>query len=591
MRRLGSEPAGDIPAQRIVRTAPGRGLAARLRALLLVGVGTLALAACTGGGGKMSPTAKAMKPLSPETVALINDKGMSKDSPIVVRIFKEESELEVWKQTRSGDYALLKTYPICRWSGELGPKVKIGDRQAPEGFYTITPGQMNPNSSYYLSFNMGFPNAYDKAWGRTGEHLMVHGDCSSAGCYAMTDEQIQEIFALGRDSFQGGQRSFQVQAYPFRMTAQNMARHRSNPNMAFWKMLKEGSDAFEVAKAPPKVDVCEKRYVFNATPADPTKRFDPSGPCPAYSVPDDISQAVAARKAKDEANAKQLASSTPAAPVRTGADGGMNKVFLAKLENPNLKAPGSLPAVVKPPGVNYGVDTSAPADLAVIEAAKAATTPSAAASVALANAPSAAGTALAVAPTPLPRPSDAPGGTRSAEPGPITPGGGTPVAQVAAVSSTPSGASEGGFMSGISRLFGGGSSEPPTGSIATPAAADSGTSGFSLSRLLGRDKPAEAPAADAAPVADVPVPQARPRVPAPGEAAARPAPATAAVSPAPARPAAAAPKPAATAAAPKPATPKPAAGQQAATEPLAGTPTVQGGTPILSTGGFSGTVQ
>ena len=197
-------------------------------------------------------------------VAEIESKNMDKDSPILVRIFKEESELEVWKQDRTGRFALLKTYPICRWSGELGPKIKEGDRQAPEGFYTITPGQMNPNSQYYLAFNLGYPNAFDRAHGRTGAHLMVHGDCSSRGCYSMTDEQISEIYALGRDAFFGGQKSFQVQAYPFRMTPQNMAKHRNNPHMAFWKMLKQGNDHFEVTQLEPKVDVCEKRYVFNA---------------------------------------------------------------------------------------------------------------------------------------------------------------------------------------------------------------------------------------------------------------------------------------------------------------------------------------
>ena len=148
----------------------------------------------------------------------IKPKNMDEESPILVRLFKEESELEVWKQDRDGRFALLKTYPICRWSGDLGPKIKEGDRQAPEGFYNITPAQMNPNSQYYLSFNIGYPNAYDRAYGRTGAHLMVHGDCSSRGCYAMTDEQIAEIYALGARSFFGGQTSFQVQAYPFRMT-------------------------------------------------------------------------------------------------------------------------------------------------------------------------------------------------------------------------------------------------------------------------------------------------------------------------------------------------------------------------------------
>jgi murein L,D-transpeptidase YafK len=154
--------------------------------------------------------ARALKPLPAALAAEIDKRNMPRESPILIRIFKEESELEVWKQDAEGKFALLKTYPVCRWSGELGPKIKAGDRQAPEGFYTITPGQMNPNSNYYLAFNLGFPNAYDKANDRTGDFLMVHGDCSSAGCYAMTDEQIQEIYALGRDSFLGGQKSFQV---------------------------------------------------------------------------------------------------------------------------------------------------------------------------------------------------------------------------------------------------------------------------------------------------------------------------------------------------------------------------------------------
>ena len=212
-------------------------------------------------------SARRHAPLSDKMVADIEQKNMDKESPILVRMFKEESELEVWKQDRSGRFALLKTYPICRWSGELGPKIKEGDRQAPEGFYTITPGQMNPNSQYYLSFNLGYPNAFDRAHGRTGAHLMVHGDCSSRGCYSMTDEQIAEIYALGREAFFGGQRAFQVQAYPFRMTPQNMAKHRNNPHMAFWKMLKQGNDHFEVTRLEPKVDVCEKRYVFDAAVA------------------------------------------------------------------------------------------------------------------------------------------------------------------------------------------------------------------------------------------------------------------------------------------------------------------------------------
>ncbi len=145
----------------------------------------------------------------------------------------------------------------------LDPKFKEGDRQAPEGFYKVGKAQMNPNSDYYLSFNIGYPNTYDRSHGRTGTHLMVHGACSSAGCYSMTDEQVSQIYALARDAMAGGQDYFQVQAYPFRMTAANMAKHAANPHFEFWKMLKEGYDHFELTNYPPKVDVCEKRYVFN----------------------------------------------------------------------------------------------------------------------------------------------------------------------------------------------------------------------------------------------------------------------------------------------------------------------------------------
>ena len=144
------------------------------------------LAGCNSDEISLANNAKANQPVPPKLVQAMVEKNMDLNSPILVRIFKTEAELEVWKQDRDGRFALLKTYPICRWSGDLGPKVREGDRQAPEGFYTITPAQMNPQSAYYLSFNTGYPNAYDQALGRTGSQLMVHGDCSSRGCYAMT---------------------------------------------------------------------------------------------------------------------------------------------------------------------------------------------------------------------------------------------------------------------------------------------------------------------------------------------------------------------------------------------------------------------
>jgi murein L,D-transpeptidase YafK len=299
-------------------------------------LGTALLGGCNNEGGSFQPNSyKAQAPIPPKLLADISDRNMDVGSPILVRVFKSESELEVWKQDRSGRYALLKTYPICKWSGDLGPKVKEGDRQAPEGFYDITPAQMNPNSQFYLAFNMGYPNAFDRAHDRNGAHLMVHGDCSSRGCYAMTDEQIQEIFALGRESFFGGQKSFQIQAYPFRMTAANMAKHRNNPNIPFWRMLKEGNDHFEVTRLEPKVDVCEKRYVFNAaapggnfTPMS----FSPRGACPVYEVPQEIAEAVNSKRRSDELQFAQLASRGVAtAPIKSGRDGGMHPTFVEKL--------------------------------------------------------------------------------------------------------------------------------------------------------------------------------------------------------------------------------------------------------------------
>jgi murein L,D-transpeptidase YafK len=295
------------------------------------------LAGCNTDEISLANNAKANQPVSPKLIAAMVEKNMDLQSPILVRLFKSEAELEVWKQDRNGNFALLKTYPICRWSGDLGPKVREGDRQAPEGFYSISPAQMNPQSAYYLSFNTGFPNAFDRALGRTGSELMVHGDCSSRGCYAMTDEQIAEIYSLGRESFFGGQRAFQFQAYPFHMTAVNMAKHRNNPNMPFWRMIKEGSDHFEVTKHEPKVDFCEKKYVFDAAKAPNATRdpvFEASGKCPVYVIPDDIAEGVKQKQEQDDAEmARLVAKGTPVARMNTGIDGGMNKVFAAALPN------------------------------------------------------------------------------------------------------------------------------------------------------------------------------------------------------------------------------------------------------------------
>lgn len=283
------------------------------------------LAACQETDGLRS--ARAYRPIPPETLSLIQQKGMTKQAPILFRAFKKEAELEIWKMKSDGHYALLKTYPMCRWSGQLGPKKREGDRQVPEGFYAITPAAMNPNSQFYLSFNVGYPNAYDRAHGRTGSMIMVHGACSSRGCFSMTDEQISEIYALTREAFGGGQQAIQMQSLPFRMNPENLAKHRFDPNMPFWKMIKEGSDHFEVTHQEPKVAVCSRRYVFNSSPVNEGVKLDSRNVCPPLQQDEKIRTAVAAKQSRDNARvAEQIAKGV--APIKlVYADGGQHSKF------------------------------------------------------------------------------------------------------------------------------------------------------------------------------------------------------------------------------------------------------------------------
>ena len=189
---------------------------------------------------------------------------MEAGQPVFLRIFKEEGELEVWLRGAQS-YALFETYPICAWSGALGPKLKEGDGQSPEGFYFVPASALNPASRFHLSFNLGFPNAYDRAHGRTGSFLMVHGDCVSIGCYAMTDAKIEEIYGLVEAALREGQPFVRVHAFPFRMTARNMARHAASSWIEFWTNLKEGYDSFERTGRPPDVTVRDLRYHFEPT--------------------------------------------------------------------------------------------------------------------------------------------------------------------------------------------------------------------------------------------------------------------------------------------------------------------------------------
>ena len=283
----------------------------RWRMRVAAWAGLLAVLAPARGGAE---PAKALAPIPAATLAIMRAKGTSPSAPLVLRSYKKESEIEVWKLSGSGRYVYIKTFPICRWSGQLGPKTHSGDRQTPEGFYPVGPRQMNPNSHYYLSFDTGFPNAYDRAHGATGSAVMVHGTCSSMGCFAMTDKQVGELYAIARDALRGGQPAFQLQAYPFHMSAKNMALYRNDANIAFWRQLKEGSDRFEATGEILETSVVGGRYAF-APSHDSAKE-----------------QAARAYHTEEEARITALVKDGSAAVRTTYSDGGQNAIFAALLK-------------------------------------------------------------------------------------------------------------------------------------------------------------------------------------------------------------------------------------------------------------------
>ena len=191
------------------------------------------------------------------------DIGVAFGTPLYLRIFKEEGAFEVFVK-HNDTYRLFRRYPICTFSGALGPKLKEGDHQSPEGFYTVDLAALNPNSRFHLSFNLGFPNAYDRGHDRTGSFLMVHGGCVSVGCYAMTDPMIEEIYVLVEAALRAGQPSVPVHAFPFRMTDARMALAGADSWFSFWSELRAAYTIFETTRLPAVITVNDGHY--RATP-------------------------------------------------------------------------------------------------------------------------------------------------------------------------------------------------------------------------------------------------------------------------------------------------------------------------------------
>ena len=224
------------------------------------------------------------KPLpgTPDLEALTSrlaDNGVTLGAPIFIRIFKREFELELWMK-RDDRFHRFAVYPICRWSGELGPKLAQGDSQAPEGFYTVDAKALNPNSRWHRSFNLGFPNAFDRAHKRTGSYLMVHGGCSSVGCYAMTDPVVDEIWRIINAALKGRQQRFHVHVFPFRMTDENLALRDHMQWAPFWRDLKHGYDLFENTQLPPRISVCQGRYAVSPAPSGGDASHEIDTQCP-----------------------------------------------------------------------------------------------------------------------------------------------------------------------------------------------------------------------------------------------------------------------------------------------------------------------
>ena len=213
---------------------------------------------------KPDRSAAAAQRVKPDLVKALAAKKLRWGAPVFIRIFKEEKQLELWVDDGK-QFRLFKTWAICKFSGALGPKLKEGDGQAPEGFYFVPRARMNPHSRFHLSFNLGYPNAYDRASQRTGSALMVHGNCVSIGCYAMTDARIEEIYSLCDAALKNGQRFFRVHSFPFRMTEVNMKRHGKSKWISEWRNLKTGYDWFEKTKQPPNVIVSGNIYSYSAT--------------------------------------------------------------------------------------------------------------------------------------------------------------------------------------------------------------------------------------------------------------------------------------------------------------------------------------
>lgn len=244
----------------------------------------------------------------------LTEQGVASDATLLIRVFKAESEMEVWTGDENGNYSLFATYPICYWSGTLGPKQREGDKQAPEGFYTVTMEQsIHKGTRWPKSLNVGYPNAFDKVNLRSGSYILIHGGCASIGCFAMTNKVSEEVFKLATGALDAGQSNIPVHVFPFRMTDANLVKYNAPEWRSFWMNLKEGYDLFERTHRPPRVSVCGPRYEFA-----PASRIEAANPGPLNVCPE-TAQVIADLSRINKGVAEQPEPQTQTAEIKTAS--------------------------------------------------------------------------------------------------------------------------------------------------------------------------------------------------------------------------------------------------------------------------------
>lgn len=210
-------------------------------------------------------------------------RGFELGAPAFLRVFKSDSILEVW-MLKAGRFELFKRYPVCKWSGQLGPKLAEGDRQSPEGVYFITGGDLRVNARWHRAMNVGFPNARDRALGLTGSGILIHGKCSSIGCFALTDDIVEDVYDVVESALEAGQPRVGVHVFPFALTRERLNAKADEEWSGFWRELKRGHDLFLRDRLPPRTFVCAGQYAFQSR-RNPAPVLDGNPVCTPLSRP------------------------------------------------------------------------------------------------------------------------------------------------------------------------------------------------------------------------------------------------------------------------------------------------------------------